>query len=188
MQYHECGDFIGSLYNDKNINRDRNELKLERSGAVICKDTAQPLKIEKRFIFKRNAIDVYYILTNLSERREQFSFGSEINLSFLSNGMESQRIYKVVDNGRKELGPDPIEDEGIVELEVTDLYNDVLITLSSAKSFRLWSLPVYTTVRHHQTVQTIYQSNCFVPSWEVELASGESWETRLSLRFDQVEV
>ncbi len=185
MKYKELGDFLSSWYDTEDVNRDHNELQLKKAGNVLVQKERFPVEIWKKFIFKRTSVNVYYTITNLSDKPLSTTFGSEINLSFASNGIESLRIHQVDQNHKKEIGNESSELEEVLELHLEDVLNGVLVSLSSQENARVWSFPVHTVSQSLSSLEEIYQSTCIVLRWPVELAQGESWGNRISMRLDK---
>ncbi len=182
----DSGDFIGAEYQVENINREHNELLLGVSGKISFLSDKPAVTVKKNYIFKKSSIDVYYKIDGESEEGIPLLFGTEINLSLASDGRESQRLHVIGAKGRREIGAGKEESEQITEVEIQDLYNDVVVTLSSTNPFDLWSLPLKTEILDENRWVSIYQSTCFIPRWKLTVGGAESWETRLSIRFDQL--
>ncbi|MEW5814789.1 MAG: alpha-amylase/4-alpha-glucanotransferase domain-containing protein [Spirochaetota bacterium] len=185
VQYEELGDFIESLYNVTEYDREHKELNLQRIGSVRYNGMVSQIEILKKYIFKKSSVDVYYVIKNNSEEPITSCFGSEINLALASKGMESTRIYRLDNHKRTELGNERVEVKDTANIVIHDVYNDVLIDISAANNFDLWSLPVETVSKSIENYETIYQSSCLIPKWNITLTKDEKWETRISLRFDK---
>ena len=72
-------------------------------------------------------------------------------------------------------------------LLVRDVRNEVSITLSSARAFRCWSMPLETAVPGAAAAPPVFQSHCFVPLWDLRLQPGETWENHLSVGFEKTQ-
>ena len=178
----EAGDFARGLYDLVELNRALPELLMRRDGCVLVAGAPLPVRIEKRFVFRPRSIDVYYRVTNLAETDLGTTFGVEINLSLAARGPEHGRLFQIEENRKMEFGSDAAEIDGVGALLLRDVRNEVSVTLSSAKSFRSWSVPVRTSSRAGQSE---FQSHCFVPLWALELHAGESWENHMSVGFEK---
>lgn len=183
--YTELGSFIGSPFEVENINRDHNELSLKKDGFVRVDNTKVPVVIKKKYIFKKQSVDLFLMIDNGGDKEAAFLYGSELNISMLSNGVESERIFIIDGNNRKEIGNDISEVKSAKEVELEDRYNEVVVTVSAASDFSLWSLPIETTVYHFDQIEKIYQSTCIVPRWNINLQPKETWEMRISIGFLQ---
>jgi alpha-amylase len=181
----EAGDFLLELYEVADLNRSLPEVLLRRTGTVSLGESRHPVEIEKRFIFRPRSIDVYYRVTNKGKEALAARFGVEINLSLASRSPESGRIF-LLDERKTDIGLERAEIEGVRGLLVRDVPNEVSITLSSAKEFLCWSLPVETSTPHPEEGQErIFQSYCLVPQWLLELPPEGSWENHLSVGFEK---
>ncbi len=182
----ETGDFLQGLYEVVELNRSLPEVLLRRLGTVRVGETSHPVEIEKRFIFRPRSIDVYYRVTNKAEAELPARFAVEINVSLASRSPESGRLFLLEEDRKTDLASERFELEGVRGLLVRDVLNEVSITLSSAREFLCWSLPVETVTPHSDDGQErIFQSYCFVPQWRLSLAAGESWENHLSVGFEK---
>jgi hypothetical protein len=72
-------------------------------------------------------------------------------------------------------------------LLVRDVRNEVSVTLSSAKEFRCWSIPVETMTSDAAAGARAFQSHCFVTQWDLRLAVGEAWENHMSVGFEKTQ-
>ena len=177
VKYVELGNFIDNKYKLIQINRAQLELELESDGRINLNGKLQPLKINKKYVFRKNYIDVHYKLNNTGEHTLDFNFGIENNLALASNKKEDCKLL-LIQAGRNievENGPHDVKDiEGVL---VYDLRNNVEITLYSEKKFTLWSFPIDTISQTIDAFDRIYQSTCFMTIWNIKLNPGESWET-----------
>jgi alpha-amylase len=182
----EVGDFVTGLYEVVELNRSLPEVLLRRTGSVSAPDgLAQPVGIDKRYIFRPRSIDVYYEVTNRGARPLATFFAMEMNVSLVARSPESGRIFILDEDRKSEIGLERTEIEGVKGLLVRDVVNEVSITLSSVKAFRFWSLPIETRSRCPEGEERIFQSHCFVGQWPISLAPGETWQNHLSVGFEK---
>jgi hypothetical protein len=186
VDFVEAGDFLQELYEVADLNRSLPEVLLRRTGTVTIGDSRFSVEIEKRFIFRPRSIDVYYRVTNKAASDISVRFGVEMNFSLASRSPESGRIFLLEEERKTDIGLVRAEIEGVQGLLVRDVPNEVSITLSSAKEFLCWSLPVETSTPHPDEGQeTIFQSYCLVPQWLLELPPEGTWENHLSVGFEK---
>ncbi len=183
--YTELGSFIGSTFEVENVNRDHNELSLKNDGFVRVDGSKIPVVIKKKYIFKKQSVDLFLTVKNDGNAEAPFLYGSELNISMLSNGIESERLFIIDSNNRKEIGNDIAEVKNAEELELEDRYNEVVVSVSAATGFSLWSFPIETNVYHFDQIEKIYQATCIVPRWSFTLKPKEKWEMRISIGFIQ---
>jgi hypothetical protein len=190
----EAGDFISCPYEMVELNRALPELLMRRDGTVSIDSLAQPLRVEKRFVFRPRSIDVYYRLTNPGSREIAALFGVEINVSLAARSAENGRLFLLDEDRKKEISSDAAEIESVQGLLVHDVRNEVSVTLSSVRAFRCWSVPMETTVPEADSsmgsqgrTRSEFQSHCFVPLWDFSLAPGETWENHLSVGFEKTQ-
>ena len=175
----EAGDFLSSPYEMVELNRALPELLMRRDGVVTIDTRVQPLRVEKRFVFRPRSIDVYYRLTNPGSEAMSATFGVEINVSLAARSAENGRLFLLDEDRKKEISSDAADIEGVQGLLIHDVRNEVSVTLSSVQAFRCWNVPVETGERPE------FQSHCFVPLWNFTLAAGETWENHLSVGFEK---
>jgi hypothetical protein len=182
--HREAGDFTHGLYELVELNRALPELLMRRDGNVIIDGVPRPVRIDKRFAFRPRSIDVYYHVTNRGASDLSTTFGVEMNVSLAARDAEHGRLFQLEENRKKEFGSDAEEIDGVGALLVRDVRNEVSVTLSSAKSFRCWSVPVQTTSGENHRE---FQSHCFMPLWGLELRAGETWENHMSVGFEKTQ-
>ena len=185
MDKAQISDLVHSLYQVELLKKDQKEILFTSNTTLAKKGKNEKISLKKKYIFKKNAIDVYYSLLNEEENGLELSFGVEINLSFASNNPESLRTYRVEKNKAFEMKNEITEVEGLEEFYCNDLLNDTRITISASNHFTLWSFPVETMVKSYEGEERYYQSNCFILKWDVSTESGNAWETRIELRLDE---
>ena len=181
----EAGDFLSCLYEMAELNRALPELLMRRDGTVTTNGVPQPLRVEKRFVFRPRSIDVYYRLTSSGPADLTATFGVEINVSLAARSAENGRLFLLDEDRKTEITSDAAEIDGVQGLLVHDVRNEVSVTLSSVRAFRCWSVPLETGSGTGDSGRREFQSHCFVPLWDVTLASGETWENHLSVGFEK---
>jgi hypothetical protein len=183
MEYKEAGDFINSRYELKDLHREQKFVTFHRDGTVRLEKGNFKIGLDKAFRFSKSEVEVAYTITNRSAKEAALTFGSEINLSFSANCVETLRLYLV--NGTKEqelgLGKKSAPEGTAVRME--DITNKVEVLLTADQEFGLWSLPVETVNKTNEGFCDQYQSTCLVPRWQISLAPEESWQTVLKLGF-----
>jgi 4-alpha-glucanotransferase len=181
----DAGDFLSGLYELMELNRALPELLMRRDGTVVSAGTPQSVRIEKRFVFRPRSIDVYYRVTNLDASDLAVRLGVEINVSLAARSADSGRLFLLDEDRKKEIGSDLAEIDGVQGLLVRDVRNEVSVTLSSAKAFRFWSMPVETRSSLPEGGKPEFQSHCFIPLWNLSLKTGETWENHMSVGFEK---
>ncbi|MGA2974869.1 MAG: alpha-amylase/4-alpha-glucanotransferase domain-containing protein [Spirochaetia bacterium] len=183
----ERGDFVAGQYDLVELNRALPELLMRRDGAVLGEGVSQPVRIEKRFVFRPRSIDVYYRVTNQGEHDVAARLGVEINVSLAARSADSGRLFLLDEDRKKEIGTDTAEIDGVQGLLVRDVRNEVSVTLSSALAFRFWNMPVETPAQAPGSGRKEFQSHCFVPLWDLSLRTGETWENHISVGFEKTQ-
>lgn len=177
----EEGDFVAGPYDLVELNRALPELLMRRTGTVMVEGTPRPAAIEKRFVFRPRSIDVYYRVSNTGAFDLHARFGVEMNLSLAARSPDCGRLFLLDEDRKREIGSEEADIEGVQSLLLRDVRNEVSVTLSSARAFRCWSMPLET----RGAVAPVFQSHCFVPLWELALKPGEAWENHMSVGFEK---
>jgi hypothetical protein len=160
---------------------------MRRTGTISVGGIPQPAAIEKRFVFRPRSIDVYYRVSNTGSAELRARFGVEINLSLAARSADCGRLFLLDEDRKKEIESEATEIEGVKGLLVRDVRNEVSVTLSSAREFHCWSIPVETLSSDAAPGSRVFQSHCFVPQWDVRLAVGEAWENHMSVGFEKTQ-
>jgi 4-alpha-glucanotransferase len=174
----EVGDFAAGTYDLVELNRALPEVLLRRQGNVAG---VGPACIEKRFVFRPRSIDVYYRVTNTGQKTFRAPFGVEMNFSLAARSPECGRLFLLEEDRKREFDSDAADIAGVQGLLLRDVRNEVSVTLSSARDFRCWSLPMDAGAGEPRS----FQSHCFVTSWELTLEPGEAWENHMSVGFEK---
>ena len=183
----EAGDFVSGFYELMDLNRALPELLMRRTGSISVGGIPRQAAIEKRFVFRPRSIDVYYKVSNLGPAELSARFGVEINLSLAARSADCGRLFLLDEDRKKEIESEASEIEGVKGLLVRDVRNEVSVTLSSAREFRCWSIPVETLSSDAAPESRSFQSHCFVPQWDLRLAAGEAWENHMSVGFEKTQ-
>jgi 4-alpha-glucanotransferase len=182
----EQGNFIEREFEIESLDRDHKEITFVRDGNVVCGETEFPVRLQKKYIFRKNFISIHYGITNDGVETLESVFGSEVNLSFNDNRAES---LKITVGEEKELdGLKPVTESAAKTVRMHDRANRVLITITGSKQFDLWSLPIYSNAAPGNAETPIvsrYQSTCVVPRWHLRLEPQKTWTCRIMLRLDR---
>ena len=183
----EAGDFHAGHYELVELNRALPELLMRRAGTLTIDDESCPVGIEKRFVFRPRSIDVYYRVSNIGGSGFAARFGVEINVSLASRSADCSRLFLLEEDRNREIETDTLELDGVQGLLVRDVRNEVSVTLSSARMFRCWSVPVEILPAGPQQTARVFQSHCFVTQWDLRLQPGEVWENHMSVGFEKTQ-
>jgi alpha-amylase len=184
MHYTEEGDFVETPYQVADYDREHHELTVARTGTVRRNGQEWSVELRKRYVFKRTAVELYYTIHNAADAPLQVCFATEVNLALASRGMEGQRIYRVDQHHRRDIGTDPVVEAGTTDVLVEDVANDVVLSLSSSLPAELWSLPVDTSFQTRGGMERYHQSSCLLLRFPLNLAPDQSWENHVLLGLD----
>ncbi|MFP4564117.1 MAG: alpha-amylase/4-alpha-glucanotransferase domain-containing protein [Spirochaetia bacterium] len=180
MEIEECS-FTKKMYLVDDFDRDKKSLVLSAKGLFNSDKAPVTIELTKHYRFGKNTVQVDYTLMNHGKQKISLHFGSEINFSFQSKGMESHRIYNTSKQRNADLGNEKIEADDITSLRIDDIQNSVELKLSSEVSGRMWVLPVESVSMGENGIESRYQSTCFVPNWTVKLDPEGIWKNSIKL-------
>ncbi len=176
----ERGGFYNAVYQALDLNRSHHELTLACDSKVVARGREIPVRLIKRFLFKKNTITVHYSITNIGGDRLQTLFAPEINLSLSSDRLDFVKTAVPV------VVPEPANPdralENVSEVLIDDEANETQIRLTSEKPTDVWAFTVSTYSRMADAEVRTYQSSCLVPRWRVDLAPQGTWENRVTLQ------
>ncbi len=184
MHYNEEGDFIEAAYQVEDYDREHHELTVARTGTVRRDEHEWPVELRKRYVFKRTSVELYYTIRNAADVPLQVSFATEVNLAMASKGVEGQRVFRVDQHHRREIGTEPVAEPGTTDVLVEDVANGVIVSLSSSLPAELWSLPVDTAFQTRAGIERYHQSTCLLLRFPLSLRPDETWENHLKLRLE----
>jgi hypothetical protein len=144
--------------------------------------TLNSIEINKTYHLKKDSLLVRYKLVNQGKKKTDFDFIPRLDLVFPGTGEEYLRVYRVSPKGKDALtgGEGDMPGAGTVELD--DLENELIITLSCDKTFDAHFAPVYASCPVYGKEQRFYQSTCVLPVTHLSLESAASWSTEYTLK------
>ncbi|MDR1353297.1 MAG: DUF1926 domain-containing protein [Treponema sp.] len=140
------------------------------------------VEINKTCCLKRDSLLVQYRLVNRGARETEFDFTPRLDLVFPGEGDSCLRVYKVGPEGKDALRGGQGELPVVQKIELDDLENELIITLSCDKAFDAHIVPVYADCPVYGREQRLYQSTCVLPVTRLSLESGGSWSADYTLR------
>jgi len=179
--YKELGSFVDSEYSLEDLDREKKTLVLDCSGSVLVKKIRKKIKITKHYIFKKNSIQVFYKIKNLSDEKVVLNFASELNLS-LNNPEDLQIDGNVIKDNQLKIVNDTIDIVDGKDIVIHDVKKKVTISISSTQKFSLWEFPVKTLVKKFDDIETIYQSSCFLLRLPVTIEPAREWSNTIVLK------
>jgi 4-alpha-glucanotransferase len=184
MKYKELGSFVDSEYSLEDLDREKKTLELECSGAVLLKKNKKKIKINKKFDFKKNSIQVNYKIKNLTDNTITMNFASEINLS-LNNIADIQVVDPEKNDNPVEIKEKYFNSENINEIIIHEIKKKVTISISGNKNFSIWAFPVTTMTKSFEIIESHYQSSCFVLRWPVSIDSAREWSSSITIKLEK---
>ncbi len=170
-KYVEKGDFLDGLYNLLELDREHKEFTLFREGTVADRK----VRIEKKYNFKKNYIEVTYRVTNQEKSKDlSIIFGNELNFSFYS--AETNTITE-----KYEKKNEPVFND----IAIHDTKNKVLLSINSSSGFNLWEFPVYSSTNDSGNTKELYQYNSYLLRWELNVPSLAVWENTVTIKLEK---
>ncbi|HAK44548.1 MAG TPA: hypothetical protein DCO79_01320 [Spirochaeta sp.] len=185
MSYRENGDFVSGVYRVEKYNKERKIIELIRNGNIITKKNKFGVKVKKSFSFKRNTIVVDYEIENNSDSVLNTVFASEINLSFSARDGKDIKIGLIKNDKKIKIDKEMFSDEKITEILIQDNSRKVNVIFSTELEGQVWGFPIKTRTGTGKVVESLYQSDCFIPLWNISLGPGKVWKNKLQLRLER---
>ncbi|MBI4861395.1 MAG: DUF1926 domain-containing protein, partial [Candidatus Riflebacteria bacterium] len=185
VQALDSGDFAQGLYEHHPVPAaQRTAFKLVRHGAIAHGESTHPVTVEKEFEIDREAcrITARYRVTNTGPVQLATRFGVELNWALQSGDAPSDR-FVLVDGQtpvERRLGA-RAEHPGARELVAHDRWRKLAMKMQWSRPAVLWRYPVETTSRTFARTETIFQSLCLIPVWDLELPIGGTFAVDLVL-------
>ena len=177
--YRRRSPFPGRRFSPIEVVRDQPKVTLVCRGPV--NGGGEVLEIRKTYRFRRSTLVVDYTLTNLTPRKLNFPWGSEINLA-LSDDVDLRRVYLGTDEPSGPALNDRGTDSDVDSWTILDLERDVAMQFHLSEPGDLWRFPVYADYRVGKELRRNYQSSFFMTRWELELPPLESHTYKISMR------
>jgi hypothetical protein len=186
MKYEELGDFIDKPYVPSSFDRDKFEVSLYREGSVKKGESRLATRIEKTYLFSKDSLSVAYGIENKSGEKLECTYGLEINIALPSERKEDSGISVISSRCEVEIDLSRFQVDDCSKILIRDIQNKTMITVSSEKSFRLWSVPTETYSQSIDSLERIYQGSSFVLCFPLELEKDQTWENVVSLEMTKI--
>lgn len=183
LSFKELGNCLSTLYTVLDCKRDQMELALGADCYFEKQGSRRSVSLKKTYSMKGKSISVSYSLVNSSIGPISICFGSEINLSFLSNSEKHLSLSVNTNRDGSISGIKPAEAENVSRLVCVDKNKRLEIVFSFSKPCRLWSFPVEASWISNGGFESGYQYSCFLPSWDLLIAPEEEWTLSIKLQF-----
>ncbi len=177
--YRQRSAFPGKRYTPRDVVRDQPKVSLSCRGPV--NGGGDVLEIHKTYKFRRNTLEVDYILTNLTPRTLSFPWGTEINLA-LSDDPDLRSVYLNADEPGLIEAPERGRDTDVESWTILDGERDVMMSFQISEPGELWRFPVFADYRVGRDLRRNYQSSFFMPRWHVELPPLEKHAYKITAR------
>jgi hypothetical protein len=161
--------------------RQKANFRLGASAAPVS--ALDSIEINKTYHLKKDSLFVQYKLVNQGKENVEFDFIPRLDLVFPGEGEEYLRVYRVNAEGKGVLAGGVGELPGVEAVEMDDLENELIITLSCDRTFDAHFVPVYASCLVYGKERRLYQSTCIIPVTRLSLQSGASWSAEYALKF-----
>ncbi|MDR2053439.1 MAG: DUF1926 domain-containing protein [Treponema sp.] len=140
------------------------------------------IEINKTYHLKKDSLLVQYKLVNQGGEKAEFDFIPRLDLVFPGEKEEYLRVYRIGPEGKDVLSGGKGKLPGARTVELHDLENEIIITLSCDKTFDAHFAPVYASCLVYGREQRSYQSTCVLPVTRLSLEGGASCSAEYTLR------
>jgi alpha-amylase len=184
-EFRELGGFTDAVYTQTECKREGQLLALEAESSIIQNRRRLPLRMEKRFSFKKASVVAECTVENTSDAPVDAVYAPEFNFAFLSE--ENDHLRCTVTTSRRQdaaISTRRASHAAVKEMKLYDLSNGLAVILSLSDPAELWCMPVETVSAGPTGTETIYQGTCLVPRWTVVLEPGETFTRTLSIRIE----
>ncbi len=163
VKFREQGDFVLGEYNTR-INK--NNLELYRDGKVWFNDLHLPVKVKKIITpLKNEGYNVEYSITNLSDIKQNFTFGTEQVFAF----------------SEYDEAKDNIKIENIKKWYRTDNNLKTEIGIESSKECNYWIVPIYTVSMSENGYERTYQGTTVINVYKFCLEPKKIFKFKLKI-------
>jgi hypothetical protein len=178
-----CIDLGKNLYDLSVLDR-RNTEFLATTNGYAQGFLESDVSVEKHYKFRQNTVLLDITLTNSGDEEVSFSYGTEIPLSFGTQGTVVP--FSLMGNKKS----NPIEEQEIVVEEVKSLRlldepNRTSVTIVADNRFTL--LKEDYTIEYTTTLgpESLYQHTLLLPVWQMDLMPGQQQKVTIGLRLER---
>ncbi len=181
-EYPEQGDFVNLPYRASWEGDERNlTVILSRDGNVWVGEELVPVRLEKRFRFRRGASDLHveYTVTNMHPAPISVRFGVENAIGY--DGGDGELCYLDVGGGRFGLG-EVAAHEGVTAYEAGTHIRGFALLAEFDRPANLWRFPIEPVTISEAGFERVHQGTVLMAWWPLELAPGEA--IQIGMRFE----
>ncbi|MBN1525585.1 MAG: DUF1926 domain-containing protein [Spirochaetales bacterium] len=185
-QFQEAGDFLNTHYTLKDLKREQRQITLERTGIIRVGKSQCPVYVEKKYIFKKNTVQICYTLINKSPKTFEIAFASELNTSFASPNKDD---YSLIDQSGKTpalCNSIMSEKDQMTGMVMEDRIAGTRLNWNSSVTFSLWHQAVYANIYRSGIMIDSYQHMCDMLVWKISLVPEKEWQVTVELVFEKV--
>jgi len=177
----DLADFPSLDYQTDEVRREGKKLEFHATSDV----QGVPVRLDKRYSFKKNAITVGCTILNNGERELNAVFASEINLSFLSQDADALRVFlDLPRNSKKEISPSVGSYSRVKSIRLEDLVNQSVVTVATGGCDELWVMPVEASYGGLPAKEKVYQGTRMLSRWHLKMDPGQSTDYSITLSLD----
>ncbi len=169
----EQGDLIGKNYHAVF----NGALQLTGRGRAF----GQPVTIGKNLLLKDNQLITDIEISNSGQSPISGAYACEFNFSLLG-GHSPDRFYEF--DGKKPGAPDLDSEHQlpmVKSVAITNEWDRFKVELGITGSNGVWCFPIETVSMSEAGFERVYQSSAVLPYWNLSLAPGAKFQTRLTL-------
>lgn len=179
-EYYEDSDFLDGEY-DVEYNRKSKKVVLKRDGWVNW----QKFFVKKEICFRKDHIEINYLLKNTGDVKNSFRFGPEFNFSMLGGNTPDRyyfsrdKIIKMPALISKEI------EKNICSLGVASDFDGFKVEIKSNELTEFWRFPIETVSLSESGFEKVYQSSVIMPLYQLNLNPGEETNLKIRINFSE---
>ncbi|NLX10628.1 MAG: DUF1926 domain-containing protein [Chloroflexi bacterium] len=183
--YGEQGDFVNLPY-EYAIDEagDRVQVTLHRDGHVWVGARHVPVRVTKRFSFRRGAeaFECVYSVRNLSDQAADVRFAVELASGF-DGGQVLDLCWLTVNDGAERLPlAGVLEHHGVTQHTSVTTIRHLALTTELDQPCTLWTFPLDTVTNSEAGYERGYQGTVYVHVWPAHLEAGGEWQVSIIQR------
>ncbi|HZK76145.1 MAG TPA: alpha-amylase/4-alpha-glucanotransferase domain-containing protein, partial [Candidatus Kapabacteria bacterium] len=181
MRFEELGNFVTSAF-EWGWNKEKGILRLTRNGNL--QGNAITVMKELALSDHGSNLKITYAITNESQAPLRLRFASEWAFNLLA-GSAPDRYYE--SNGKRfewpelnSIGSLP----GVKNIRLVDECLKLAIELRATDADEIIRFPIESISLSEGGFERIYQGSIVLPIWNIELAPGQIWKSKLTVMFE----
>lgn len=168
----DVADFSQQVFEEQSLNRDNREVTLTAEGVAAFQEAEIPLRLEKSYLFRKNTVQLQYLLKSSAGRADPFYLATELNFAFSDPDKLKIEAHE--------------NEQGGISLSFLDSGIKSRLTLSCDIPFQWKCSPMLIPYLTEKGFVEEYQQHVLMLSWQVSLGAEEEFLAMLQLKVDKL--